>query len=150
MAGRSPRRRVADLAHDLIAEIDDSLLDVPALDELTDAELLRILRNTVPALRALHGYEMLAGALLDADPSVGAAGLALDALHAASDADATTDDIVRRSPIVLALIALRIPPVDAVPDVGSSVHLSPSAQAPTLRRGHSRGVASARPMGAGS
>jgi phosphohistidine swiveling domain-containing protein len=121
-----------DLAHDLIAEIDDDLLAVPALDDLTDAELLRILRNTASALRALHGYEMLAGALLDADPSVGVAGLALDALQAAGGDDVTAGVVVARVPIVLALIPPRIPPIDAVPDVGTSVRLSPSAHAPTL------------------
>ena len=53
-----------DLAHDLVADIDSDLLAVPALDVLNDRDMLLILRNSGTALRALHGYEMLAGALL--------------------------------------------------------------------------------------
>ncbi len=56
-----------DLADDLMAEIDDDLLAVPALDDLAEVDLLQILHNTPPALKALHGYEALAGALLHAD-----------------------------------------------------------------------------------
>ena len=73
-----------DLARDLIADIDSDLLAVPALGALGDRDLLRILRNAGTALRALHGYESLAGALLTADPSAGAAGAALGVLAAAA------------------------------------------------------------------
>jgi phosphohistidine swiveling domain-containing protein len=120
-----------DLARDLIADIDADLLAVPALDALDDRDLLKILRNARTALRALHGYEMLAGALLTADPSAGAAGAALDALSAAARDGVAPDEVVVRSPIVLALIPPRIPPVDGVPDAVTSVRSTP-APAPTL------------------
>jgi rifampicin phosphotransferase len=122
-----------DLAHDLIDDIDADLSAVPELEQLTDSQLVRILRNSVAALRALHGYEMLAGALLQSDPSVAAAGLALDALRAGTDDDAS--DVVARSPIVLALIPPRIPPAAGLPevrDVPVSSRPSSAPASPTL------------------
>jgi pyruvate,water dikinase len=106
---------MTDLARDVIADIDTDLLSVPALESLDDRDLLRILRNARPALRALHGYEMLAGSLLRADPSAGAAGAALDALAAASRDGIPSSEVVARTPIVLALIPPRIPPVEGCP-----------------------------------
>jgi len=123
---------MADLARDVIADIDGDLLAVPSLDALEERDLLWILRNARTALRALHGYEMLAGALLQADPSAGAAGAALDALSAAARDGVPSSEIVARSPIVLALIPPRIPPVDEVPDAVASVRPPTSAPTPTL------------------
>jgi rifampicin phosphotransferase len=106
-----------ELAEDLIAEIDDDLLEVPPLDELDEADLLQVLHSTPAALQALHGYEALAGALLEADPSAGAAGLALDALRAASAGaqDGDANAVLEAAPIVLALVPPRIPPTREVP-----------------------------------
>jgi rifampicin phosphotransferase len=123
---------MTDLARDVIADIDTDLLAVPGLDALEDRDLLRVLRNAKTALRALHGYEMLAGALLQADPSAGAAGSALDALSAAARDGIPSSDIVAQSPIVLALIPPRIPPVDEVPEAVTSVRPAASPAAPTL------------------
>lgn len=120
-----------NLARDLIADVDADLLAVPALDTLEERELMRILRNAGTALRALHGYEMLAGALLTADPSAGAAGAALDALSAAGRDGISADELVAHAPIVLALIPPRIPPVDGVPDAVASVRTGAEV-APTL------------------
>ena len=110
-----------DLADDLMAEIDDDLLAVPALDDLAEVDLLQILHNTPPALKALHGHEALAGALLRADQSVGAATLALDVVRAASTrnrrAGRECDDVLEASPIALALIPPRIPPTRELPTV---------------------------------
>jgi phosphohistidine swiveling domain-containing protein len=123
---------LSDLARDLIADIDADLLAVGALDALDDRYLLRILRNTGTALRALHGYEMLAGALLRADPSAGAAGAALDALSAAAREGIPSDEVVALSPIVLALIPPRIPPVEHVAGTVASVRPTSAAPTPTL------------------
>jgi rifampicin phosphotransferase len=120
-----------ELARDLIADIDADLLAVPVPDALDDRELLRVLGNARTALRALHGYEMLAGALLEADPSAGAAGAALDALSAAGRAGIPSSEVVTRLPIVLALIPPRIPPVAGVPAAIASVRTG-TASAPTL------------------
>jgi pyruvate,water dikinase len=124
------------LADDLIAEIDSDLLAVPALEDLTDVDLLQILRNTPPALKALHGYEALAGALLPADESVGAAGLALDVVRAAArrNQGPVDDEVLETSPIALALIPPRIPPSRELPAVDpATVEVGPWADhEPTL------------------
>ena len=133
-----------DLARDLVADIDSDLLAVPALGALGDRDLLRILRNAGTALRALHGYESLAGALLTADPSAGAAGTALDVLAAAAREGVPSDEVVARSPIVLTLIPPRIPPVK-VPPAASP----PSARRP-LRRPRRWKGSRARRCGYGS
>ena len=109
-----------DLADDLMAEIDDDLLAVPALDDLAEVDLLQILHNTPPALRALHGYEALAGAVLHADESVGAATLALDVVRATSRRNGdghAGEDVLAASPIALALIPPRIPPTRELPTI---------------------------------
>jgi rifampicin phosphotransferase len=92
---------------------------------------MRILRNAGTALRALHGYESLAGALLRADPSAGAAGAALGVLVAAAREGVPSEEVVEQSPIVLTLIAPRIPPVKVLPAV-SAVRPTTLAPAPTL------------------
>ncbi len=121
-----------DLARDLIADIDGDLLAVPALGALGDRDLLRILRNAGTALRALHGYESLAGALLTADPSAGAAGTALGVLAAAAREGVPSEEVVARSPIVLTLIAPRIPPVKDPPGAVTAVRPTTPAPAPTM------------------
>ena len=120
-----------DLARDLVADVDSDLLAVPALGALGDRDLLRILRNAGTALRALHGYESLAGALLTADPSAGAAGTALGVLAAAAREGVPSDEVVEQSPIVLTLVAPRIPPVKVLPAV-SAVRPTTLSPAPTL------------------
>jgi phosphohistidine swiveling domain-containing protein len=121
-----------ELARDLIADIDGDLLAVPAVGPLGDRDLLRVLRNAGTALRALHGYEMLAGALLTADPSAGAAGAALAVLAAANRDGVPTDEIVAQSPIVLALIPPRIPPVEVPPGAVAAARPATPAPSPTL------------------
>ena len=121
-----------DLARDLVADVDSDLLAVPALGALGDRDLLRILRNAGTALRALHGYESLAGALLTADPSAGAAGTALGVLAAAAREGVPSDEVVARSPIVLTLIPPRIPPVKVLPAAVTAVRSTTLAPAPTL------------------
>ena len=121
-----------ELARDLVADIDGDLLAVPPLGVLGDHDLLRILRNAGTALRALHGYEMLAGALLTADPSAAAAGAALDALAAAAREDVPSHEVVARSPIVLTLIPPRIPPLEVPTGAVTAVRPRTLAPAPTL------------------
>ena len=137
-----------DLARDLIADIDGDLLAVPALGALGDRDLLRILRNAGTALRALHGYESLAGALLTADPSAGAAGTALGVLAAAAREGVPSEEVVARSPIVLTLIAPRIPPVNDPPGAVTAVRPTTPAPAPTMEECRARGAAGADPLGA--
>jgi pyruvate,water dikinase len=104
------------ISRDLIEEIDRDLLAVPALRRLRLNDLLRILANGQEALRALHGYEALAGMLLQPDPSVTAAGLALTAVRQARAENVPPADLVARDPVVLALVPPAIPPHEALPD----------------------------------
>ncbi len=138
-----------DLARDLIGEVDRHLLAVPTLDGLTDNELVRILRNSSSTLRALHAYEALAGALLRSDPTVGAAGVALEALGAeGDDRVGTTADVIARSPILLALIPPRIPPSDALPPTSPHVSATERGRGTDARRADSGGAALAHTVGA--
>ena len=50
----------------MIAQVDADLAAVPRPDDLSNAELLAVLDNGRTALRALHGYEALAGMLIPA------------------------------------------------------------------------------------
>ncbi|HEY1280528.1 MAG TPA: PEP/pyruvate-binding domain-containing protein [Acidimicrobiales bacterium] len=121
------------LSRDLIEEIDRDLLAVPALGGLRSNDLLRILANGQEALRGLHGYEALAGMLLDPDPSVTAAGLALAAVRQARAENVAPADLVARDPVVLALLPPAIPPHDKLPEIPASLASSVGALDPTMQ-----------------
>lgn len=96
------------LVDGVLADLDRDLAAVPALDQLTDDELVGLLWRTRAALRAAHGYEALAGALAAVESEAAtAAEVALSALAAARAADpaAATPDahIIAATPEVLAL-----------------------------------------------
>jgi len=102
-------RALPALARDVISQIDADLAAVPRVDDLSNAELLAVLDNGRTALRALHGYEALAGMLIpDAGHSVTAASLAMSALAEARAEDVEDDELVETHPVVLALTPPRI------------------------------------------
>lgn len=97
------------LARDLLDEIDDMLAEVPAPRGLSERELLGLLDGSRQALRAVYGYEMLAGQLLDVDGApVAAAAQALRVLAAERDCRATAEEVVARHPVLLALVPPKI------------------------------------------
>jgi pyruvate,water dikinase len=110
------RSSLPALAEQLIHDVDGSLLDLVALDELDDDELLLILRNSNETLRALHGHEVLMGMLLPTDVVVSsvAAG-ALAAVERGRRAGRTDAEIVQREPIALALLPPRIGAAASLP-----------------------------------
>ena len=112
-------RALPALARDVVEQVDRDLADVPRVDELSNAELLAVLDNGRTALRALHGYEALAGMLVpDTGETATAASLALAALAEARAEGVDLDDLVEDDPIVLALAPPRIggaPRFDSVP-----------------------------------
>jgi pyruvate,water dikinase len=111
------RAALPGLSRDLIAEIDEQLAEVPAVDELSDRELLGLLDGARQALRAVYGYEMLAGQLLDVDGApVSAAAQALRVLAAARGTELSADELVERHPVLLALVP---------PSIGARVELPP-------------------------
>ncbi|MGH9164385.1 MAG: PEP/pyruvate-binding domain-containing protein, partial [Acidimicrobiales bacterium] len=97
------RAALPALATQLVDEVDGRLLEVPDLDELSDAELVSLLERAQPVLVALHGHEVLAGLLVaPATPATSGASVALRAL-AAGRADGLDDDeITGATPAVLA------------------------------------------------
>ena len=113
-------RALPALARDIVEQVDRHLAEVPAIDQLSNAALIAVLDNGRTALRALHGYEALAGMLVpDTGEGVTAAALALSALAEARAEGVAVDDVVETHPVVLALAPPRIgatpAPVAAAP-----------------------------------
>jgi len=130
-------RALPALARDVIEQVDADLAAVPALHELSDGELLSVLDTGRTALRALHGYEALAGMLVPADgEAVTAAALALDALADARGEGIGVDELVARDPVVLALapprvggdVAIQLGPVDTIDLRDGAPTLTPVAE----------------------
>ena len=102
-------RALPSLARDMVEQVDRDLAEVPSMDELSNGALLAVLDNGRTALRALHGYEALAGMLVpDTGEGVTAAALALAALAEARAEGVAVDDVVETHPVVLALAPPRI------------------------------------------
>lgn len=123
------------LSIDLLDRTDQELARVPALGLLSDEQLLRILANGRQMLIALHGYEILAGALVadDAEAS-SAASIALRALAEGRMEGLDDQEIVQELPWVLALTPPSIAG-SALPGAGSVLTL-PEAErneTPSLR-----------------
>lgn len=116
------RLRVAlpALARDLLHEIDEQLTEVPALDTLSDRQLVGLLEGARQALKSVYGHEMLAGQLLDAEGApVTAAAQALRVLATQRRDGVSDEELVAQHPVLLALFPPRIggrielPPVPA-------------------------------------
>jgi len=110
------RSALPKLAEQLVYDVDESLLDVPTLSDLDDDALLLILHNARDTLRALHGHEVLIGMLLPTDVNASSvASGALAAVQKARAAGRNDEEIIRRDPIVLALVAPRVGPQPSLP-----------------------------------
>lgn len=122
-AWRSGRlsRALPALARGVVEQVDADLAEVPRVDELSNGALLSVLDNGRTALRALHGYEALAGMLVpETGDEVTAASLALSALAEARAEGVDLDDLVATDPVVLALAPPHIgaePALPATPEV---------------------------------
>ncbi|MGH8983171.1 MAG: PEP/pyruvate-binding domain-containing protein [Acidimicrobiia bacterium] len=112
------RAALPGLAADVVAGTDERLLEVPDLNGLDDRQLVSVLRNTQPVLRALHGHEMLAGLLVDSE-TVGATGasVALWALSNGRASGRSDADIATHDPVVLALASPRVGAEPVLPPV---------------------------------
>jgi rifampicin phosphotransferase len=133
-------RALPAIGRDVVAQVDDDLLDVPRLDDLGNAALLAVLDNGRTALRALHGYEALSGMLVpEASTPVTAASIAMSALAEARAEGVDIDDLTRHNPVVLALTPPRVGPDPALStiDVRST---AASAGASSPGTGRSAGI----------
>ena len=130
------RAALPALAGDLVARADADLLSLDALDTLSDNALLALLDDAGQALTALHGHEVLMGWLVDASTSSAtAASVGLQALAAGRATGMADDEILARSPAVLALVPPRISPSVVLPPTYGDVPPAPEAtdRAATLR-----------------
>lgn len=112
------RAALPALAQELVDQADHELLDVPSLGRLSDDDLVLVVRNAQPLLRALHGYEVLVGMVLPDDDATSVAAAALDAVARGRARGATDAAIVHDDPVTLALLPPRIGPARSLPDAG--------------------------------
>src|SRR5829696_1411272 len=102
-------RALPAIARDVVAQADEDLGAIPALDDMSNGELLAVLDNGRHYLRALHGHEALAGMLIpEGAEAVTAASMALSALAEARAEGVDCGELVEHDPVVLALMPPRI------------------------------------------
>ncbi|MCZ2814906.1 PEP/pyruvate-binding domain-containing protein [Modestobacter sp. VKM Ac-2984] len=116
------RSALPALARDVVDAADAALVEVPALPDLDDRQLVALLYRLRPALVSVHAHELLVGLLVDPRaPRTTGATTALRVLANARRAGLADPDIVAEHPVVLAL---------AAPQVAASPTLPPGVQAP--------------------
>jgi rifampicin phosphotransferase len=101
------RAALPGLATDILATADAHLAEAPALETLTPPQLVRLLERAGDELVSLHGYEVLAGQLLDAAteaPTAASAALRVLAEARAAGPGTDDDELVARHPVLLALL----------------------------------------------
>jgi pyruvate,water dikinase len=99
------RSALPAMAGDLVSQVDRDLMSVGALHTVDDNALLDLLQGARDELVALHGHEVLAGILLHgAGDRSTAAALALEALGRGRAEGLSDEELVARSPAVLALV----------------------------------------------
>ncbi len=120
------RAALPRLAESLLDRVDADLESVPRIESLTSRQLIALLHRGRGVLRALHAHEILMGMLTDTGQNrMTGASVALRVLAEARRDGLSDDEIIARSPVVLALTppcicSRRTLPPDAVtPDLGS-------------------------------
>jgi pyruvate,water dikinase len=118
------RAALPSLAEKLLDRIDADLAEVPAFSELTSRQLVALFYRGHVVLRSLHAHEILMGQLTDVgtNPMTGAS-IALRVLAEARREGLTDQEILERSPVVLALTPPRIAPRPELPNDAYFVHL---------------------------
>ena len=110
------RATLPELGHRLADRVDTDLEQVPTMEHLTSRQLVALLDRTGTALRSLHAHEILMGLLTAReDTTFNGASVAMRVL-AESRLDGFSDDqIIARSPVVLALCPPRVGPTVELP-----------------------------------
>ena len=122
------RAAIPELAERLVDRVDAELATVPALADLTNRQLIALLHRGYMALRALHGHEILMGLLVGSGTNrMTGASVALRVLAEARQEGLTDQQIVERSPVVLALTAPRIAPRPQLPERSFAAHVETAA-----------------------
>jgi pyruvate,water dikinase len=118
------RAAMPRLSEKLLDRVDADLEAVPALDELTSRQLIALLHRGRTILRSLHAHEILMGMLTDTGKNrMTGASVALRVLVEARQDGLTDDEVLARSPIVLALAAPRVAPEAKLPGEATAIHL---------------------------
>ena len=118
------RAALPALAENLLDRVDADLERVPSLSELTSRQLIALLHRCQTSLRALHAHEILMGMLTDTGRNrLTGASVALRVLAEARQDGLSDEEILRRSPVVLALTAPRVAPRPQLPSDASLVYL---------------------------
>ena len=121
------RAALPNLTEHLLERTDTDLRNVPRLAELTDRQLVALMHRSRDVLRALHAHEILMGMLTDAGTSrITGASIALRVLVEARGDGLEDDDIIERSPVVLALTPPRIAERPALTATGDVMGLGPA------------------------
>lgn len=122
------RAALPQLAENLLDRVDADLEAVPRLGQLSSRQLIALIQRGQTILRAIHAHEILMGMLTDTGTNrMTGASVALRVLSEARQDGLTDDEILTRSPIVLALTspkvgaATELPPGTLTPDLGSGV-----------------------------
>lgn len=131
------RAALPGLAEHLLDRVDADLESVPGLADLTSRQLVGLLHRARTGLRSLHAHEMLMGLLTETGNAMTGASVALRVLVQSRVDGLSDDDIVRRSPVVLALVPPHVGPRAGLPEV-TAVALGPDGSA-----GGDRGVGEA-------
>ena len=110
------RSALPGLAAQLLDRVDADLESVPPLSDLTSRQVIALLHRSAAALRALHAHEILMGMLTDTGRNrMTGASVALRVLAEARHDGLTDEQILNRSPIVLALTPPRVAPWPELP-----------------------------------
>lgn len=99
------RTAMPSLVRRLLITVDDELVKLPPIPQMTDAELGEILARARATLVSLNGHEVLAGMLMPPDAAApSGASLGFTALARARDEGLEDAEILTRHPEVLALV----------------------------------------------
>jgi pyruvate,water dikinase len=123
------RTALPRLAEDLLQRVDSDLEAVPPLAELTSRQLFALIHRSRTILRALHAHEILMGMLTKTgDNRMTGASVALRILVEARRDGVSDEEIILRSPAVLALTPPRVGPRPELPPEATAIDLGGDGQ----------------------
>ncbi|QYG92277.1 pyruvate, phosphate dikinase [Iamia sp. SCSIO 61187] len=117
------------LADRLLERADADLEAVPPLADLTNRQLVALFHRGHEVLRALHAHEILIGMLTDTGGNrMTGASVALRVLAEAREEGLSDQEVLERSPVVLALTPPRVAPRPQLPAEAAPMHLGLDAE----------------------
>ena len=123
------RAALPELADRLLDRVDADLEAMPAVEDLSGRQLIALMHRAQAVLRSLHAHEILLGMLTDTGGNrMTGASVALRVLVEARRDGFGDDDILTRSPIVLALTPPRIAPAPLLPQEATAISLGSDRQ----------------------